>query len=511
MKGDFSRNTFDPAKHNLRVLMQQGRVLLDSDWNEQTSLLLHYLQTLAADIIGPCGGPQGNDCGFQIVAAHGGRNFAPSELVEVSTDVPARPWRGGSTPPPIRGSMENNFWIAPGRYYVGGVLCENEAWATYAVVRGSEQFAQPDLLAAPLKDGFSYLVYLDVWERHVTAFEDDSIREVALGAQGPDTATRARVVWQVKTVDLETAQINLDGFNCDSILRDSPWGNLVEQWQPSQTERRGTLRAKAEEADDLDTYDPCITSPDARYRGAENQLYRVEVHRGGRAAKSPDAATQETATFIWSRENGSVVLPIRSVSGSQVTLERMGRDARSGVEVGDWVEIFDEHSTRRDSPTPLLRVTHVDPVEMTVTLSGEPNPAPAAGGQAAPMRNPLLRRWDHKAGNPSTGGLKLDEGDGAAYVIAGEDIWLELEDGIRIQFGQDGNYRAGDYWLIPARTATGDVEWPGEVGMPEARPPHGVTHYYAPLALIKVAGEVTVTDYRRQFGPLPWDCFNVGK
>ena len=30
MKGDFTRNTFDPTKHYSQVLMQQGRVQLDS-------------------------------------------------------------------------------------------------------------------------------------------------------------------------------------------------------------------------------------------------------------------------------------------------------------------------------------------------------------------------------------------------------------------------------------------------------------------------------------------------
>ena len=37
-RGDFSRDTFDPSKHFLRVLMQQGRVSLDADWNEQTDI-----------------------------------------------------------------------------------------------------------------------------------------------------------------------------------------------------------------------------------------------------------------------------------------------------------------------------------------------------------------------------------------------------------------------------------------------------------------------------------------
>ncbi|HEX3531938.1 MAG TPA: DUF6519 domain-containing protein, partial [Thermoanaerobaculia bacterium] len=35
MKGDFSRDTFRKRKHYNRVRMQQGRVQLDADWNEQ--------------------------------------------------------------------------------------------------------------------------------------------------------------------------------------------------------------------------------------------------------------------------------------------------------------------------------------------------------------------------------------------------------------------------------------------------------------------------------------------
>ena len=38
MKGDFTRFSFDPAKHYSGVRMQQGRVQLDADWNEQQSI-----------------------------------------------------------------------------------------------------------------------------------------------------------------------------------------------------------------------------------------------------------------------------------------------------------------------------------------------------------------------------------------------------------------------------------------------------------------------------------------
>lgn len=94
MKADLTRNTFDPTQHFARVLMQQGRVQLDADWNEQASILLHYVRTLAADLIGPQGGPAGPNCGFAIT--------------------------------PLSAAA-NDFRIGLGRYYVDGILCEADS------------------------------------------------------------------------------------------------------------------------------------------------------------------------------------------------------------------------------------------------------------------------------------------------------------------------------------------------------------------------------------------------
>src|SRR5260370_32721277 len=56
-KGDFTRDSFafDPLRLRQfsRVLMQQGRVQLDADWNEQTDLLLYALRKLITDLVGP--------------------------------------------------------------------------------------------------------------------------------------------------------------------------------------------------------------------------------------------------------------------------------------------------------------------------------------------------------------------------------------------------------------------------------------------------------------------------
>lgn len=487
MKGDFSRNTFDPTKHFSRILLQQGRVLLDSDWNEQTSVLLHYLRTLAADLIGPYGGPA-QECGFAI---------------QRQQDLPSS---CTSPPPPDMDRIEKmrqaklarNFLISRGRYYVEGLLCENDHLSIYGRSELA-QFGQPDYTPDELENGKAYLVYLDAWERHLTSLDDEAIREVALGSHGPDTATRAKVVWQVKTFELRNT--TFDNLTCQTVIdkngRFHPaWLDFVQGLQP---ENRGLLKAKADEADDTDATDPCIISPEARYRGAENQLYRVEIHRGG--------SVNTPATFKWSRENGSTLLPVRHVNGQQVTLDSMGRDARFGLQIGDWVELVDDYYELSDGAEALLQVTNVDPIDMVVTLSGTPATTRTdKEGRTIERNNQLLRRWDHKAGDKRIGGLELK--DGAALIkerTGSSGNWLVLEDGVQIQFEPNGNYRTGDYWLIPARTATGDVEWPGEVGEPEALPPHGIEHYYAPLARINVAvnGDVTVAaDLRRKFDPL---------
>jgi hypothetical protein len=69
--------------------------------------------------------------------------------------------------------------------------------------------------------------------------------------------------------------------------------------------------------------------------------------------------------------------------------------------------------------------------------------------------------------------------------------WTDLEDGIQIAFAQlpfgvEGEYRSGDYWLIPARVATGGIEWPPseQADKMSLVVPGGVHHHYAPLAFV---------------------------
>jgi hypothetical protein len=463
MHGDFSRDTFQAKNQFSRVLLQQGRVLLDADWNEQTAILLHYLQSLAADLIGPFAGP--NDqarLGFKITP-------------------------GTAT---YSGSTTSTLWIESGRYYVDGILCENLPLADGQSDRRQLDYFYQEDYPLPHDHGQNnlpshgpYLVYLDVWERCLTSVEAPSIREVALG--GPDTAARAKVVWQVK-IESQIPD--------DTNPRDS---GAVHRWVYGWRHRnRGLLRARATGPAAGDT-DPCITPPDASYRGAENQLYRVEIqHRGSVNSQDSD----DVPTFKWSRDNGSVVFPIRTKAGTSVTLESLGPDTRRGLSINDWVEVVDDQQVLHGHAGSLAQVTSIDPIGRTVHLT------PTDHSRDYPendSRHPLLRRWDQQAGDSNQGGLTLI--GGAAKIVEGSDDqhgWLTLEDGIQIQFYSDSDlgqasYHPGDYWLIPARVATGDVEWPGAPGAPEPVRPHGIHHHHAPLAIINPIDNTLVNDLRR--------------
>jgi hypothetical protein len=427
MKGDFTRDTFDPVKDYSRVLLQQGRVQLDSDWNEQVAILLHLLRSLAADVIGPYGGP-----GFQIGFGESGRN----------TDLT----------------------VGFGRYYVDGWLVEN-AW--------------DPCLGTPPKDGTRwearlpdgkeatppYIVYLDVSERLVTYLDDPAIREMALG--GPSTAARARVVWRLGILEASGT---------------TDWKGAKPTWEKWMADRaasiRGLLRARASQPA-VARHDPCLTSPLAMYRGPENQLYRVEIHEGGLATTDK----QPGASFKWARDNGSVVFGVERIavdtrrSITTLTLEDVGRDDRSGLAGGDWVELFDDDSVAADAAYPLLQVERA-PADYTVQLNGTPHP----DLRADPLKHTQLRRWDHRESEEQL----LDETTHAVPLVEG--VWLDLEDGVQVWFEPNGaTYRTGDFWLIPARTINGAVVWPlddQEHSCP--LPPRGVDRRYAPLAYVKV-------------------------
>jgi hypothetical protein len=211
----------------------------------------------------------------------------------------------------------------------------------------------------------------------------------------------------------------------------------------------------------------------------ENQLYRVEIQQGG---------SEATATFKWSRENGSLAVAVVHVSGADVQVQTLGPDANLGFQSGEWVELSDD--SYQFGPTPnqpgeLFQIKSVTPEHLTITVVG-----PVANIDI--NRNARLRRWEQSGATATMSGVPLNVNS-----------WLDLENGIQVRFAA-GQFQSGDYWLIPARTATGQIEWPpcGSDGAP-FQPPQRSNVSRAPLACVHFLNQqFAVEDCRRLFPPL---------
>ncbi|HMD20708.1 MAG TPA: DUF6519 domain-containing protein [Alloacidobacterium sp.] len=501
MKGDFSRFTFEPRKHYSGVLHQQGRVWLDSDWNEEVMERLALLQQELQDVVGPSGVPAPGSS-FQLTASKNSNAL-------------------------------DDFGISAGHCYVNGILCQLDADTTY--------LSQPDLLDPPRipipTDGstLNALVYLEVWQRLITYLEDDSIREIALG--GPDTSARLKNIVQVKVRLLPADVGTLTCAQGAQFVPKSGSGTLTTL-QPTNVQQQSLCQL-----------------PDATtFTGRENHLYRVQVHDGGDVpgnnlgaaftstlgssvsagatsltvstaltSAQADAAqragyvtvsdnsgvservplaiagvssdgltltlaqglknayttansasvTGGVAHFKWSRDNAAFAVNVTSVQsdGVTLTLSGLGRDVATTLRAGDLIEITDDASELGPASGHLTTLAQdPDPDTFTAVLT---DPIPASfqlpGAVSSPPsptvdRHMVLRRWD---------GI----GDAASVYGDAGTPGMNLGDGVHIQFG-GSDLRAGDYWQFTARSADGSIQ-----PLLDA-PPAGINRSRTPLALV---------------------------
>lgn len=513
MAGDISRSSFQPGKGNTGVRMQQGRVLLDADWNEQLDIQAYRERTLTTDLL-LSAAPQA-DPGFGITASSDGqsliigvgRMYVEGILCEnhqqytVAPPLPP-PSSGPSSPtvPPSPGmsiafptmsfmqrvdmaqkakmAMQPLLYTERAEEMVflkktstsGGFTEAHPSNALSASPASSPLPVQPYLPSLPSISKGTYVAYLDVWERDITVLEDPSIREVALG--GPDTTTRTRVVWQVKLLPYN------GNTSCPH--------NIYSQsgYNPNSS----SISARAAATDPSST--PCVIPATAGYRSLENQLYRVEVHTPGQAG---------TATFKWSRDNASVVVGWQS-GDTNLSVTSLGRDDVLGFAAGQWIELNDDSREYAALPGTLVQLSNAQLVGQAPTLTIDPTTA----ASSAPVDfasfpvNPKVRRWDQSSSTTLSGGA----------VPITEGSWIDLENGVQIQFDKNGTYHTGDYWLIPARTSTTasqpTVLWPTSGDTPLSQPPQGIVHHLVSLAVVNYDGQnwSVLTDCRNIFAPI---------
>lgn len=440
MPGDYTRFTFDALRDYTRPRPQQGRVLADADLNELADAFDHRLRALALDVLGPCtapadqaAGPGAEATGFKIEA-------------------------GGAS-----------FTIGLGRLYLHGLTLDNHGSAPYGIEPGLRDRrgavpvpyeAQPYYPSPPpAPTAGEHVVYVDAWEREVTAVSDPTLIDPAVAV---DSAARMQTVWQVKVLPAATP-----GVSCDTPDEQLPgWTELTA---PSAA--RLTVAAVGVPA----STDPCSVPADGGYRGWDNRLYRVEIHDGG---------TLGTATLKWSRDNASVETAITQADTTRMilTVARTGRDDVQRIREGAWVEVLDDEHELMGQPGHLAQavtVRAVDDMTQTVTLSAA---VPGEFGTLGADRRSRLRQWDHTTA-------------ASTIPVSSTTGGLTLADGVQITFSEavtDGPFRSGDYWTFAVRSADASLQ---EL---DSAAPRGPVHFYGRLAVI---GGVTTRDCRTTWPP----------
>jgi Family of unknown function (DUF6519) len=226
--------------------------------------------------------------------------------------------------------------LSAGRLYARGLVCELEALAPLE-----------GLLRSPLipQAGRTDLLYLDVWERHLTAIDDPDLLEPALG--GADTTTRTQTAWKLDVVQ------DVASTSCSDAAALLPG-------RPT-----GAMRA----------------ATPSRYQGVDNRLYRVEIH---------DSGSLGEASFKWSRDNGSVAFAVEEFLGPE-TLRIAPLKTPQTLGVGYWVEVSGEETELAGLVGTLARVEEVSEGRNQVTLDRD----------VSNHRNearPRIRRWDQRSG-----------------------------------------------------------------------------------------------------------------
>ncbi|MFO0589344.1 MAG: hypothetical protein U0441_17535 [Polyangiaceae bacterium] len=357
-----------------------------------------------------------------------------------------------------------HFWFTRGRYYLRGLGVESAEDGQYseATFPHSKGFEEVPVEPAP---GGYLVAYLEGWERLVTRIEDAGILEQALGG-ALDTTVRSKAVGQVKVALFKDGDPGTDAAEVPAAFANVDVGT-------------GKLQVTTKVT--VENLDPCAIPETGGYTGADNRLYRFEVHTGGDLGD---------ADFKWSKNNGADAFAVTGASSDFLTMA-----AGAQIRDGDLVELLTETDDLGDAAGGNATISLAAPkfrpstrrvgklfyAETTAT-SGQiklrdldtklSTSVPADFVTHDPKRGArYVRVWhgrlvtQHEPGNPPGPTTDFDIGDGIHVKLSGAD------------------FRPGDYWQHEARKLKDNDNGPN-VNQP--RGPDGPERLFAPLALLSL-------------------------
>jgi len=363
MGADRARVSYNPRQQYRSVVMQQGRVTLEADWNESQAIVGEELRHETLDIIGPAGTP---DNGYDIV---------------VTGTVPTPPF---------------DFTVSAGTMYVGGVRLVLDAAVQYSNQSDwLDHSGDPDWIM-PSSPTDEY-IYLLVREQEVSAVEDSALREVALG--GPDTAARTRMIQHIVRLGTQTT-------NCAGGLAaaETYWANEGLIFDPAtmRLEPQSSLQVSF---GSLPPPDPCEPEVTGGYLGADNQLIRVQI-------------TGQN-TLVWGFDDASFLYRVTIDSTAQVlTLQSQPVDAFHQPQANQAVEVLQSAALLNDGEYIASATGVVQTLTSSYNQSTQQLTLPAAlpAPYIDPAQTPraFLRVWQQQL--TFTPGTPIQLGNTGVYV-----------------------------------------------------------------------------------------------
>ena len=452
MLGDYTRFRFNASNDASGILQQQGRVMLDQDWNELVEIIDRRFPRRDRRRHRHGRRAQADPHGFEI-SDRRRQHLTIGRAASMSTACSPRTTARAAVRHRARGDA--------------GRAADRVRGAAYAPA--SWPFGGTNPFAMPTGAG-PHLVYLDVWKRELTALQAPDLVDKAVGV---DTTTRLQTAWQVK------------------VLPDIPAGSTcasqVPAWTALTQRSAGQLTTAAAGV-------PQSTDP-APFRPTPAIAASRTAPTGSRSIRPADSAPRSSSSRAtrWPRRSRRSMPP--------PTCHRGAHQARSVLRFspGAWVEVTDDFHELGGVPGEMHQILTVDDVNLTLTLK---TPLTAAQFNIAnpTQRNTRVILWNQSgAVRDIPNNIIVDVDQNGGLIPITQNTTVALEDGIQLTFSLDAavtanpQFQRGDYWTFTARVVDASID------VLTKAPPRGIHHHYCRLAVVSFPG--TPSDCRTFWPP----------
>jgi hypothetical protein len=453
MTSDRARVTYDPSRRYHGVVVQQGRVSLEADWNEAQAMAGADLAARTLDVVGRTGSP---DRGYEITPVADGGNATGDLLARAGTL-----YVGGQR---VHATRDVRYAGQP-------------EWADH---EGDPLWRDPAIPRHPHE-----LVYLLAREQEVSAVEDPALRDAALG--GPDTTQRLRILPRVVRHPT-TAKTWEDA-----------WGQLIEeQWRPRgfgvDEASRALVPGARLQVTAFSAGGAEQPADHGGYLGPSNQLIRLQIAR---------VDHDGVPVLVWGHDNASFLYRLSSsVASASRTILRLAAppvDAYHQPREHQVVEVLrsaallaaDACVAAATGQVARVAVAY-DPDSREILIGAElPLEYLKKPGEGLPL---FLRVWEGEV--RCTPGEEHElGGTGLRVRLSGRptpaaDPTADPKEGPKAvpEAALQEKYPAGAYWMIAVRPGVGSgadgLVYPQRI-LDRPQPPDGPRQWLTPLAFIR--------------------------